>query len=104
MKDKLPDLVDLLQRHRVAIVASFPSVNMTQSDSQRGEGIFKESLTVLKQLNKIGYGSSNSNLVLDLVSNPRQTFDDYTFQTSDNIIHRWNPKDLKSSSISSRMA
>ena len=70
MKDKLPDLVDLLQRHRVAIVASFPSLNMTQSDSQRGEGIFQESLTVLKQLNKIGYGSSNSNLVLDLVSNP----------------------------------
>ncbi len=70
MKDKLPDLADLLQRHRVAIVASFPSVNMTQSDSQRGEGIFQESLTVLKQLNKIGYGSSKSNLVLDLVSNP----------------------------------
>ena len=32
MKNKLPDLADLLQRHRVAIVASFPSVNMTQSD------------------------------------------------------------------------
>ena len=70
MKDKLPDLVDLLQRYRVAIVASFPSINMTQSDSQRGEGIFEESLVVLKQLNKIGYGSNESNLVLDLVSNP----------------------------------
>jgi len=70
MKDKLPDLVDLLKRHRVAIVASFPSVNMTQSDSQRGEGIFQESITVLKLLNTIGYGSSKSDLVLDLVSNP----------------------------------
>ena len=70
MKDKLPDLADLLQRHRVAIVASFPSVNMTQSDSQRGKGIFQESVAVLKQLNKIGYGSGESNLVLDLVSNP----------------------------------
>jgi radical SAM/Cys-rich protein len=70
MKDKLLDLVDLLQRHRVAIVASFPSVNMTQSDSQRGEGIFQESLAVLKQLNTIGYGLRKSNLVLDLVSNP----------------------------------
>jgi radical SAM/Cys-rich protein len=70
LKNKLPDLVDLLQRHRVAIVASFPSVNMTQSDSQRGEGIFQESLSVLKQLNKIGYGSRESNLILDLVSNP----------------------------------
>jgi radical SAM/Cys-rich protein len=70
MKDKLPDLVDLLQRHRVAIVASFPSVNMTQSDSQRGEGIFQESIGVLQQLNTIGYGSSKSKLTLDLVSNP----------------------------------
>ena len=70
MKDKLPDLVDLLKRHRVAIVASFPSVNMTQSDSQRGEGIFQESITVLKLLNTVGYGSNRSDLVLDLVSNP----------------------------------
>ncbi|MEE4264436.1 MAG: arsenosugar biosynthesis radical SAM (seleno)protein ArsS [Desulfobacteraceae bacterium] len=70
MTGKLPDLVDLLQRHRVTIVASFPSVNMAQSDSQRGEGIFQESVAVLKQLNKIGYGAAESNLVLDLVSNP----------------------------------
>jgi radical SAM/Cys-rich protein len=70
LKDKLPDLVDLLLRHRVAIVASFPSVNMTQSDSQRGQGIFQEGIAVLKQLNKIGYGLSKSDLVLDLVSNP----------------------------------
>jgi len=70
MQDKLPDLVDLLQHHRVTIVASFPSVNIAQTDSQRGEGIFQESVAVLKQLNKIGYGSHKSNLVLDLVSNP----------------------------------
>lgn len=70
MKDKLPDLVDLLQHHRVAIVASFPSVNITQTDSQRGEGIFQESVRVLKKLNEIGYGHSQSGLVLNLVSNP----------------------------------
>ncbi len=70
MKDKLPDLVDLLQHHRVAIVASFPSVNITQTDSQRGEGIFQESVRVLKKLNEIGYGHRQSGLVLNLVSNP----------------------------------
>ena len=70
MQDKLPELADLLIQHHVAIVASFPSVNLTQTDSQRGEGIFKESVTVLKQLNKMGYGSRNSYLILDLVSNP----------------------------------
>lgn len=70
LKEKLPDLVDLLQHHRVAIVASLPSLNLTQTDSQRGEGIFQESVAVLKQLNKIGYGTGQSDLVLDLVSNP----------------------------------
>ncbi len=70
MKDKLPDLVNLLQRHHVTIVASLPSVNITQTDSQRGDGIFTESVAVLRQLNKIGYGLAESNLILDLVSNP----------------------------------
>ena len=70
MKDKLPDLADLLQHHRLTIVASFPSVNITQTDSQRGEGIFQESVAVLKHLNGIGYGSDKSGLVLNLVSNP----------------------------------
>jgi radical SAM/Cys-rich protein len=70
MKAKLPDLVELLQHHRVAIVASFPSVNITQTDSQRGAGIFQESVRVLKHLNAIGYGSDESGLALNLVSNP----------------------------------
>jgi radical SAM/Cys-rich protein len=70
MRDKLPQLMGLLQDHRVAVVASFPSVNITQTDAQRGEGFFQESVAVLKQLNKIGYGHKNSGLILDLVSNP----------------------------------
>lgn len=70
MKDKLPQLKGLLQDHRVAVVASFPSINIDQTDAQRGEGIFQESVAVLKQLNKIGYGQKNSGLILDLVSNP----------------------------------
>jgi radical SAM/Cys-rich protein len=70
MKEKLPELVGLLQHHRVTLVASFPSVNIAQADSQRGEGIFQESIAVLKQLNKIGYGSRQSDLILNLVSNP----------------------------------
>jgi len=70
MKDKLPELKGLLQQHRVAVVASFPSVNITQTDSQRGEGMFQESVAVLRQLNNIGYGNQTSGLILDLVSNP----------------------------------
>jgi radical SAM/Cys-rich protein len=88
MKDKLPDLVELLQRHHVAIVASFPSVNMTQSDSQRGAGVFQESLAVLKQLNKIGYGSRKSNLVLDLVSNPAGAYLPPTQEQAEKRFHQ----------------
>ena len=70
MKDKLPELKNLLLDHRIAVVASFPSINITQTDSQRGAGIFQESVAVLRQLNKMGYGHPESGLVLDLVSNP----------------------------------
>ncbi len=70
LQAKLPGLMDLLQRHRVTIVASLPSINLNQTDSQRGDGIFEESVAVLRQLNKIGYGVPDSNLTLDLVSNP----------------------------------
>jgi radical SAM/Cys-rich protein len=70
MKDRLPELADLLQQQRVTVVASFPSVNITQTDSQRGAGIFQESVAVLRQLNQLGYGHPDSRLILDLVSNP----------------------------------
>jgi radical SAM/Cys-rich protein len=70
MKDKLNSLEDLLKSHRVVIVASFPSINLTQTDSQRGEGIFDDSITVLKKLNDIGYGANGAGLELHLVSNP----------------------------------
>jgi radical SAM/Cys-rich protein len=70
MKDKFGNLVDLLKSYRVVIVASFPSINVTQTDSQRGDGIFKESIEVLKKLNGLGYGSNDAGLELHLVSNP----------------------------------
>ena len=51
-------------------LASLPSINVTQTDSQRGDGIFKESIEVLKKLNDLGYGSNDAGLELHLVSNP----------------------------------
>ena len=70
MKDAFVDLVELLKSQRVVIIASFPSINMTQTDSQRGEGIFQESIEILRKLNSIGYGTDNSGLEINLVSNP----------------------------------
>jgi radical SAM/Cys-rich protein len=67
-------LFDLLKYYRVIIVASFPSLNELQTDSQRGDGIFKISIDALKKLNATGYGQKESGLILNLVSNPTGAF------------------------------
>jgi len=67
-------LIEPLKSNRVVIVASFPSLNVSQTDSQRGDGIFKESITVLRELNAVGYGRDGSGLELNLVSNPTGAF------------------------------
>ncbi|MGD2271550.1 MAG: arsenosugar biosynthesis radical SAM protein ArsS [Desulfobacterales bacterium] len=71
---KRDDLIDLLKSHQLVIVASFPSLNSAQADSQRGNGSFRTSLDALRKLNAIGYGQQGSNLELDLVSNPTGAF------------------------------
>ena len=88
MKDKLDNLVDLLKSHRVVIVASFPSINVTQTDSQRGEGIFKESIEVLKKMNDIGYGSNGAGLELHLVSNPTGAYMPPTQKQAEKRFHQ----------------
>jgi radical SAM/Cys-rich protein len=74
LKSKMHQLAHLLKSHRLVIVASFPSLNLTQTDSQRGSGIFEQSIEVLKELNSIGYGRKGSGLELNLVSNPTGAF------------------------------
>ena len=72
--DERVRLMALLKVHKVVIVASFPSLNEAQSDSQRGDGVFKISIETLKKLNKMGYGEEGSGLELNLVSNPTGAF------------------------------
>jgi radical SAM/Cys-rich protein len=67
-------LIDLCRKHRVVIVASLPSLNTSQMESQRGRGIFNESISTLKRLNSMGYGQPESGLELHLVSNPTGAF------------------------------
>lgn len=66
--------VQFLKEHSICIVASFPSLNQTQVDSQRGEGSFKKIIDTLKNLNDVGYGHEGSGLELNLVSNPVGAF------------------------------
>jgi radical SAM/Cys-rich protein len=67
-------LLELFKRYKVIIVASFPAVNESQTDAQRGKGVFKRSLDALNKLNELGYGGEESDLELDLVSNPTGAF------------------------------
>lgn len=67
-------LFDLLKSYKVVIVASFPSTNESQTNSQRGDKIFQRSIKALKKLNLFGFGCKDSGLELDLVSNPTGAF------------------------------
>lgn len=64
----------VFKEYSVVVVASFPSINEAQADSQRGSGIFQKSIAGLKRLNAAGYGEEGSGLELDLVSNPTGAF------------------------------
>jgi len=67
-------LIEVCKERRVVIVASFPSLNEAQAESQRGKGVFQESIHVLRKLNSLGYGQPDSGLELNLVSNPTGAF------------------------------
>jgi radical SAM/Cys-rich protein len=68
------NLPDFLAEHRVEIVASLPHYSESQTDAQRGEGTFRESLEALRRLNDLGYGREGSGLLLNLVTNPVGAF------------------------------
>jgi radical SAM/Cys-rich protein len=63
-----------LAEHRVEITASLPYFQGHQTDAQRGEGVFDESIAALRELNALGYGRAGSGLVLNLVTNPVGAF------------------------------
>lgn len=64
------DLPDFLADQGVEVVASLPCYLEENCDSQRGDGVFRESIQALRQLNELGYGRPESGLVLNLVYNP----------------------------------
>ncbi len=68
------DLADFLAAHRVEVIASLPSYRASQTDAQRGDGIFEKSIEALRRLNGLGYGRAGSGLTLNLVYNPVGAF------------------------------
>jgi radical SAM/Cys-rich protein len=67
-------LLGVCKAHHVVIVASLPSLNASQTDSQRGHNVFSKSVAMLKKLNEFGYGMNGTRLELNIVSNPTGAF------------------------------
>jgi radical SAM/Cys-rich protein len=67
------DIPELLAEHGVEIIASLPYFQARETDAQRGEGVFDESLEGLRRLNALGYGR-DQRLELHLVMNPVGTY------------------------------
>jgi radical SAM/Cys-rich protein len=67
-------LPEFFAEHAVEVVASLPHYRQKGTDTQRGDGVFEQSLEALRRLNAVGYGQPGSGLVLNLVTNPVGTF------------------------------
>jgi radical SAM/Cys-rich protein len=54
----------------VEVVCSLPHYRASNTDRQRGAGIYEKSIAALRRLNALGYGDGVSGLRLVLVTNP----------------------------------
>lgn len=68
------DLPEFFAENQVEVVASLPWYRAPQTDAQRGDGVFEESIAALRRLNELGYGHEGSALELVLVTNPSGAF------------------------------
>lgn len=66
-EDGYRDLPEYLAKHQVEIIASLPCYSAKNVNKQRGNGVFDKSISALKKLNAVGYGTS---IPLNLVYNP----------------------------------
>ena len=69
-QEKMMWVQEFLAAERVEVVSSLPYYREFLTDRQRGQGVFKKSIMGLQALNKLGYGTPDSGLVLNLVYNP----------------------------------
>ena len=65
------DLAEFLAANLVEVVASLPCYLEDNVDRQRGKGVFSGSIVGLRKLNAVGYGRTDTGLVLNLVYNPQ---------------------------------
>lgn len=68
------DIPEFLAANGVEVIASLPSHAQRQTDAQRGQGVFDDSIAALRRFNELGYGIDGSGLLLNLVTNPVGAF------------------------------
>lgn len=71
---KYHDLPEFFAKHKVQVVSSLPYFSKKRTDSQRGDGVFEDSIEALQMLNAVGYGKEGTGLELHLVYNPSGAF------------------------------
>jgi radical SAM/Cys-rich protein len=71
---KYHDLPEFFKKHQIEVVSSLPFYTASRTDSQRGDGVFEDSIKALQMLNAVGYGIEGSGLNLNLVYNPAGAF------------------------------
>lgn len=71
---KYHDLPEFFAKHKVQVVSSLPYFSKKRTDSQRGDGVFEDSIKALQMLNAVGYGQEGTGLELHLVYNPTGAF------------------------------
>src|SRR4051794_12201049 len=69
LKRGYEDLAEFLATKKVEIIASMPCYSPRNVEMQRGIGVFDDSITVLRMLNRLGYGVAGD-LPLNLIYNP----------------------------------
>lgn len=67
-------LAEFLAENNVEIIASLPHYRELNTDRQRGQGVFSESIEALRRLNELGYGHGDPGHRLCLVTNPVGAF------------------------------
>lgn len=71
---KYHDLPAFFAENGVEIVSSLPHYSQLRTDSQRGDGVFEDSIRALQMLNAVGYGKPDTGLKINLVYNPSGAF------------------------------
>jgi len=71
---KYRDLPAFFAENNVEVISSLPHYSALRTDSQRGDGVFEDSIKAMKLLNDAGFGKEGSGLKINLVYNPSGAF------------------------------